>query len=74
VACKKNIAQNINAFLDPIREKRAYFESRPSTIKEALNAGNEMTLRESRETIRLVREAMHFSYKDLLNGKNVIAG
>lgn len=73
VACKKRIAENINAFLDPIREKRAFFEARPSIIKEALRTGIERTLKESRETMRLVREAMHFSYKDLIDGKNIIA-
>lgn len=74
VACKKSAADIINAFLDPIREKRAYFEARPSVIREALKAGNERTLQESRETVRLVREAMHFSYKDLLYGNNIAAG
>jgi len=73
VACKKKAAENINAFLDPIREKRAFFEARPSIIKEALRTGIERTLQESRETMRLVREAMHFSYKDLLDGKKIIA-
>ena len=73
VACKKRIAENINAFLDPIREKRAFFEARPLIIKEALRAGIERTLKESRETISLVREAMHFNYKDLLDGKKIMA-
>ena len=73
VACKKRIAENINAFLDPIREKRAFFEAKPSIIKEALRAGIERTLKESRETISLVHEAMHFNYKDLLDGKKIMA-
>ena len=73
VACKKNAAAVINAFLDPIREKRAKFEANPGTVKDALRTGTERTRKESRETIRLVREAMHFNYKDLFNGKNIIA-
>ncbi len=73
VACKKRVAENINAFLDPIREKRAFFEARPSIIKVALRAGIERTLKESRETISLVREAMHFNYKDLLDGTKIMA-
>jgi tryptophanyl-tRNA synthetase len=73
VACKKNAAEKINAFLEPIRERRAFFEARPLIVREALRAGNEKTLRESRETIRLVREAMHFSYEDLLGGEKVVA-
>ena len=74
VACKKNAADVINAFLDPIREKRAFYETKPATIKEVLHAGTERTRRESRETMRLVREAMHFDYRDLLYEKEIIAG
>jgi len=74
VACKKNAAAVINAFLDPIREKRAEFEAKPRIIKNALRTGIERTLKESRETMRLVREAMHFNYEDLIDGKNFIAG
>jgi tryptophanyl-tRNA synthetase len=68
VACKENAAEKINSFLEPIRTKRAFFEARPSIIKEALQAGNRRTLKEGKETIELVREAMHFDYKDLLGG------
>jgi tryptophanyl-tRNA synthetase len=73
VACKKNAAAVINAFLDPIRERRAKYEAKPGIIKDALQTGNERTLKESKETMRLVREAMHFNYKDLLDEKNIIA-
>jgi tryptophanyl-tRNA synthetase len=66
VACKKDIAREINSFLVPIREKRAYFEARPSLTMDALRAGIERTLRESGETIQLVRESMHYSYANLL--------
>lgn len=74
VACKKNAAAVINSFLEPIREKRAGFEARPGIIRDALETGLERTLRESRETMKLVREAMLFNYKDLLHEKNFIAG
>lgn len=66
VTCKENLAEKLNSFLEPIREKRAYFEARPSVIKEALMDGITKTLKESRETLLLVREAMHFNYKELL--------
>ena len=74
VACKKNAAAVINAFLDPIREKRAEYEARPGIIKDALQIGNERALKESRETMRLVRKAMHFNYEDLFNDKKFTAG
>jgi tryptophanyl-tRNA synthetase len=66
VACKNELAERINACLEPIRQKRAYFESRPSYIREAVREGNDRTRREGKETLALVREAMHFGYKDLI--------
>lgn len=74
VACKQNAAKVINAFLDPIRQKRAEYENKPGTIRQALKSGIARSLQESRETAKLVREAIHFKYEDLLNGKNTIAG
>ena len=73
VACKKNAANVINAFLNPIREKRAEYEAKPGIMKNALRTGNERTLKESHSTMSLVRDAMHFNYKDLLNGKKYMA-
>ncbi len=52
VACKGNIAEKINSFLRPIREKRAFFEARPSIVREAIREGNRRTLKEAKETIR----------------------
>ena len=73
VACKENLAGKINSFLEPLREKRAFFEGRPSIIREALREGINRTLKESRETLNLVREAIHFDYKDLLEGEKIAA-
>jgi tryptophanyl-tRNA synthetase len=73
VACKRNIAEKVNLFLEPIRAKRAFFESRPSIVKEAVREGNRRTLQEAKETIGLVREAMHFDYKYLLEGERIAA-
>jgi tryptophanyl-tRNA synthetase len=71
VACKENVAEKVDSFLEPIRAKRAFFEARPSIVREAVREGNKRTLMESRETISLVREAMHFDYKDLLEGERI---
>jgi len=74
VACKEMLVEKVNSFLEPIREKRAFFEARPLIIKEAVREGNERVLREGKETVRLVREAMHFDYKELLEGEYSVAG
>jgi tryptophanyl-tRNA synthetase len=66
VTCKKNLAKKLNDFLEPIREKRAYFEARPSIIRDGVQEGNRRARDEAKETLRLVREAAHFDYKNLL--------
>jgi len=70
VACKKRMAEMINKFLEPIREKRRYYEGQEDSIKEVLRTGNARTQKEAKETIKLVREAMHFDYKELLENQN----
>lgn len=64
-ACKKRLAKKLNDFLSPIREKRKEFEAKPQVLKDALHAGIDRTRQESVETMKVVKEAMHFSYKDL---------
>jgi len=68
VACKTNISEIIHSFLGPIREKRAYFEVRPWIVNDAVREGNERTRKEAKETLRMVRESMHFNYSGLLEG------
>jgi len=48
----------VNAFLDPVRERRAHYEAQPGLIEEILASGIRRMRRESDETMRLVREAM----------------
>ena len=63
VECKRKIALKINHFLEPIREKRKFYEKKKSFIKEILEAGNEKTRKEAEKTLKLVKEAMRFDYK-----------
>jgi len=71
VACKEYLAGKINRFLEPIREKRAYFEARPQMVREAVLRGNERARREGEKTLELVREAVHFDYRNLLEGETI---
>lgn len=66
VAVKKILQDVLNEFLDPIREKRKEFESKPNIIKDIIDAGIEKTQKEAKITLSLVREVMHFDYKELL--------
>jgi tryptophanyl-tRNA synthetase len=66
VSCKKELAMQVNRFLDPIREKRAFFEERPDDVKDALESGIKKTLTESQITLQMVLAAMHFNYSRIL--------
>jgi len=70
VGCKKRIAYIINEFLEPIKERRNYYKDRKSFIKTVLRSGNEKARKEARETLKLVREAIHFDYTNLLGKDN----
>ena len=62
VACKKQLAKNINATLDPIREKRKYYEERPELVEEILIKGTEKARKTAKETMKKVKKAMKLDY------------
>ena len=62
VACKKQLAKNINATLDPIREKRKYYEERPGLVDEILIKGTEKARNTAKETMKKVKKAMKLDY------------
>lgn len=62
VEVKKKLAAAINAFLEPIRERRAYFESRPGLVEEILRAGSERARRESDLTLAMMKDAMGLKF------------
>ena len=66
VAVKNRLTQIINDFLDPIRERRSQFESKPELVKAILNDGIAKTREEGKKTLEIVREAMSMDYADLL--------
>ena len=60
VEVKQKLARALNAFLDPIRERRAYYEARPGYVEDVLMQGVERMRAEARETMDLVYRAMGF--------------
>lgn len=58
VEVKRKLATAINAFLDPIRERRAQYEGKPELVIEILQAGTTRARAEAQETMRQVRDAM----------------
>ncbi|MBM3131093.1 MAG: tryptophan--tRNA ligase [Chloroflexi bacterium] len=58
VEVKKKLAAALNVFLDPIRERRAYFAARPKLVDEILAAGIAKVRPISQQTVDDAREAM----------------
>jgi tryptophanyl-tRNA synthetase len=58
VECKKVLSEKLNAFLDPIRERRHFLEERPDDVIDILRAGAAHARPIAQETIAQAREAM----------------
>jgi tryptophanyl-tRNA synthetase len=58
VDCKKHLIRNMNAALEPVREKRAALEAKPVYVRDVLEAGNEKARALATETMDKVSEAM----------------
>jgi tryptophanyl-tRNA synthetase len=58
VEVKRKLARAINAFLDPIRERRAAYEAQPGLVEEVLVEGTRKMQAEARITLDLVYDAM----------------
>jgi tryptophanyl-tRNA synthetase len=59
VEVKTKLAQAINDFLDPIREKRAVYEANPALVDERLAEGTRKMRQEAIATMEVVRQAMN---------------
>jgi tryptophanyl-tRNA synthetase len=64
VEVKKKLAAALNNMLDPIRERRAYFEARPDLVKEALAKGSKVGYEAAEATMAEVRKALRLDYLD----------
>jgi tryptophan--tRNA ligase len=62
VACKKQLAQNIIKTLEPIREKRKYYEEHPELVDKILIEGTQKARKEAQETMKKVKKAMKLDY------------
>ena len=65
VACKKQLANNIINYLEPVREKRAYYEARPELIDDILAEGTKKARETAKETMKKVKKAMKLDYNIL---------
>jgi tryptophanyl-tRNA synthetase len=63
-ACKGNLTNALNRILDPIRERRAFYEERPESVKDILMTGTDKVRGVAKEVMKEVREAMSIGYFD----------
>lgn len=62
VACKKQLAKNINQYLAPIREKRRYYEEHPEEVEQILQEGTKKARKHAQETMKKIKKAMKLNY------------
>ena len=62
VEVKKRLASALNAFLNPIRERRVPYEQRPELVREALIEGSRRARKVAAATMAEVREKMGILY------------
>ncbi len=62
VEVKKRLIRALNAFLEPIRERRRHYQGQPKLVEDIIHRGTETVTREGRETVRLMRAAMGMTY------------
>jgi tryptophanyl-tRNA synthetase len=58
VECKQKMAQGLIAAFEPIRAKRAYYESQPGLVNDIMTEGGNRARRTARRTMEDVRAAI----------------
>jgi tryptophanyl-tRNA synthetase len=61
VEVKAALAQALNGFLDPIRDRRATFEAQSGLVERVIYEGTQRATREAEETLMLMKKAMGLS-------------
>ena len=62
VACKKRMAEKLNAFLEPMRERRKKYIENPELVDQILMEGTAKAREEAQKTMEKVREVMKIDY------------
>ncbi|MDR7522442.1 MAG: tryptophan--tRNA ligase [Armatimonadota bacterium] len=62
VEVKRRLAAALNAFLEPIRERRRRYAARPEMVEEIIVEGSRRARAIAAETLERVREAMKLAY------------
>ena len=63
VACKIKLAETLNAFLDPIRERRHYWDTHEKELKDIIISGTAKANKVGNENLDKIKEKMHILIK-----------
>ncbi|MDY0372350.1 MAG: tryptophan--tRNA ligase, partial [Sphaerochaetaceae bacterium] len=61
VECKKILAESLNTLLEPMREKRAYYEAHMDEVRDIIITGSRKASEIGDAQVALMREAMHLA-------------
>ncbi|OGO49937.1 MAG: tryptophan--tRNA ligase [Chloroflexi bacterium RBG_16_68_14] len=62
VEVKQRLVRALNELLEPIRERRAYYQAHPALVREALAAGTGYAKKVAEQTMAEVRAALKLNY------------
>lgn len=62
VEVKQQLSRALNAFLEPIRIRRAHFAAKPHLVEDILTQGVAKAAKEAKTTMQRVRQAMGLTY------------
>lgn len=62
VACKKELIEKMENFLEPIRLKRKYYEEHPEEVDKVLKEGTKKAREKSEEVLKRVKKSVKINY------------
>ena len=68
VEVKQKLATALDAFLDPVRERRARYAADMGLVRDILAEGTSRARKEAQVTMALVREALDLGYLEKFRG------
>lgn len=62
VSCKKELINNMNEFLKPIKERRKKYEENPQIVEQILKDGTSKAKEKAEKTMKNVKQSMQIDY------------
>ncbi|MBE6138858.1 MAG: tryptophan--tRNA ligase [Firmicutes bacterium] len=64
VSCKKELIEKMNEFLEPMRERRQYYEQHPEIVDQILSEGTKCARERAKSTMKRIKESMKINYNN----------